>query len=106
MDFGITAQEEETSGTAHISKVLGTASFMAPEQAKKNNKLDIRSDIYSLGVTFFNLLTGKLPFSGKTSLEIVLKHVNEEASKVSQYRQDVPPENRPFDRDDAFKRPK
>ncbi len=56
---------------------LGTPNYMSPEQAQAVKSLDVRSDIYSLGVTFYYMVTGVLPFQGETSLLTMLKHLNE-----------------------------
>jgi len=56
---------------------LGTPNYMSPEQAMAMRSLDTRSDIYSLGVTFYHMITGAVPFSGDTSLLTMLKHLNE-----------------------------
>lgn len=57
---------------------LGTPYYMSPEQCRGLPDIDIRSDIYSLGATFFHMLVGKVPFTGKTASEILKKHLTEE----------------------------
>jgi serine/threonine-protein kinase PpkA len=54
--------------------LIGTPQYMSPEQCKAK-KLDSRSDIYSLGVIAYEMLTGQLPFTGETPIEVVLKHI-------------------------------
>jgi len=66
--------EALTRGTA-----AGTPNYMSPEQARDLSGMDFRSDIYSLGVTLFRCLTGRMPFLGKSSEEIVKKHILEPA---------------------------
>ena len=56
----------------------GTPAYMAPEIAMKPDSADSRSDLYSLGITAYHMLTGALPFEGKTSIETILKHVQQE----------------------------
>jgi serine/threonine protein kinase len=56
------------------------------------HKIDIRSDVYSLGCTFYYLLTGQVPFPGGNSLDKLLRHGKEELTPVEQFRSDVPPE--------------
>ncbi|MEK7486918.1 MAG: serine/threonine-protein kinase, partial [Planctomycetota bacterium] len=65
-----------------IGTVLGTPNYMSPEQAS-GEEVDIRTDVYSLGVTFFQMLTGTTPFSGKTAAEILAKHIREEPPLLS-----------------------
>ena len=55
--------------------LAGTPAYMAPEIAAEPESVDIRADIYSLGVTGFHMLTGKLPFDGKSPMEVIMKHV-------------------------------
>lgn len=70
---------------------LGTADYLAPEQAM-NKPVDIRADIYSLGATFFFLLTGKAPFEDGTLTQKLLWHQLKEIESVADVRNDVPPE--------------
>ena len=73
-DFGLAKNLDDDSMVTEAGKGgLGTAYFMSPEQCD-GGTLDGRSDIYSLGVTYFYLLTGELPFNGDTSLSVMLKH--------------------------------
>lgn len=71
--------------------VLGTADYLAPEQALDSN-VDIRADIYSLGCTMYFLLTGHAPFEEGTITQKLLWHRNREPKPVSDYRSDVPAE--------------
>jgi serine/threonine protein kinase len=54
---------------------VGTVAYMAPEQASEPLVADFRADIYSLGATFYHLLTGKLPFDGRSAMEVIMKHL-------------------------------
>lgn len=76
MDMGISKSvfehEALTSGTA-----AGTPNYMSPEQARDLSGMDFRTDIYSLGVTLFRCLSGRMPFSGQSTEEIVRKHIQE-----------------------------
>jgi serine/threonine-protein kinase len=70
--------------------VMGTPDFLSPEQARSLHKTDIRSDIYSLGCTFYYLLTGKVPFPGGTALEKLIRHTTETPEPLAKFRSDVP----------------
>jgi serine/threonine protein kinase len=77
MDFGLakalTARGEESSG----GPVAGTPEYMSPEQARGLSEIDRRSDIYSLGVLGYRMLTGRPPFRGSNAADILAKHINE-----------------------------
>ncbi len=76
MDFGL-AREPNDEGITRTGLIVGTPSYMAPEQATMDSEhLDRRTDIYSLGATMYNLFAGRAPFSGTTPLEII-RQVNE-----------------------------
>jgi serine/threonine-protein kinase len=87
MDFGI-ARITDTSKT-RTGLVLGTPSFMSPEQLS-GKKVDGRSDLYSLGVTLFQLLTGTLPFRGANMAELMKKITTEEAPDIRTLRPELP----------------
>jgi CHASE2 domain-containing sensor protein/predicted Ser/Thr protein kinase len=88
-DFGI-ARITDSSKTK-TGLVLGTPSFMSPEQLA-GKKVDGRSDLYSLGVMLFQLLTGVLPFRGDSMAELMFKIANEEAPDVRVIRPELPAE--------------
>ena len=75
-DFGIAKSTDIAHGLTETGKVLGTPHFMSPEQAK-GLKVDHRSDIYSLGVVLFQALTGRVPYDGKSLVEVCMKHMKE-----------------------------
>jgi serine/threonine-protein kinase len=98
LDFGLarlagTTPESPTypSLPPSASGVAGTPDFMAPEQFKGRPNADIRSDLYSLGCTFYFLLTGRVPFPGGAWSEKVLRHQFNLPRPVSDLRPDVPP---------------
>jgi eukaryotic-like serine/threonine-protein kinase len=76
MDFGI-ARALSSQTLTQTATVLGTASYLSPEQAQ-GEVVDARSDIYSLGVVLYEMLTGQPPFSGDTPVAVAYKHVRED----------------------------
>ncbi len=86
-DFGI-AKSLNTDITRTIN-IVGTAHYISPEQAR-GAVLDSRTDIYSLGIVIYEMLTGDLPFRGDTSIDISLKHVNEKPVKPTRLVQGIP----------------
>ena len=75
----------------HIAKgVIGTADYLSPEQARNAQAVDIRGDIYSLGCTFYYLLTGQAPFPTGSLMQKVLQHQNAEPEPLESFRDDVP----------------
>ncbi len=80
LDFGISRLREETSGIKGLTQtgmVIGTPEYMSPEQAlgKRGDDIDGRSDLYSLGVVMYRMLTGELPFKAETTVEMILQHL-------------------------------
>ena len=88
MDFGLARQEQDSRLTADHT-ILGTPNYMSPEQAK-GERLDARTDIYSLGVVLYEMLTGAPPFKGKTSFEILRQHIESSVPPPSEIQPDVP----------------
>ncbi len=88
MDFGL-AHSVESVGMTQTGALLGTMEYMSPEQAL-GHALDARSDLFTLGLIFFELLTGTLPFRAETSLASLLKRTQERAVPISALNRDVP----------------
>jgi serine/threonine-protein kinase len=82
--------EEQGRGLTREGAVLGTADFMAPEQARDAHGADSRCDLYSLGCTLYYLLTGRTPFQAGSLTQLLLKHQTEEAVPLQSLRPDVP----------------
>jgi serine/threonine-protein kinase len=87
LDFGIskirTAEAERVRMT-RTGQLVGTPLYMSPEQARGETDIDKRADIYSLGVMFYEMLTGGPPFEGKNYFQLLWKHANEEAEPPSE----------------------
>ncbi|MGH3079666.1 MAG: Stk1 family PASTA domain-containing Ser/Thr kinase [Gaiellaceae bacterium] len=86
-DFGIS--RTTASQMTEAGSIVGTAQYLSPEQAR-GAPVDQRSDIYSVGIVLYELLTGKLPFTGETPLEIAMKHLSEIPKPPSEIRPDIP----------------
>ncbi|WP_342537147.1 Stk1 family PASTA domain-containing Ser/Thr kinase [Sporosarcina sp. FSL K6-3508] len=87
-DFGIAMALNSTAHTK-TNSVIGTVHYLSPEQAR-GGMATKRSDIYSLGIVFYELLTGKLPFSAETAVAIALKHLQEETPSVREQLPEIP----------------
>ena len=73
IDFGIARQLEVESELTLVGEVLGTPSYMSPEHGSAG-EIDHRSDIYSMGVIFFEMLSGRKPYQGSTAAAVVYQH--------------------------------
>jgi serine/threonine protein kinase len=82
---------EQGSALTQEGALLGTPDYIAPEQALESHAVDTRADLYSLGCTFYYLLTGRVPFPGGTLLQKLNRHQNQEAPAVEALRPEVPP---------------
>jgi Protein kinase domain len=91
-DFGIAKALSSSSGATLTGAgvAIGTPAFMSPEQAAGEREIDGRSDVYSLGVVSFQMLTGELPFSAPTVAGILMKQITEPAPDLRGRRPDVP----------------
>ncbi len=87
-DFGIARAISEKTIT-NSDKTIGSVHYFSPEQAR-GGYVDNRTDIYSLGVVLFEMVTGRVPFDGDTPISVALKHVNENISKPSKYNKKIP----------------
>jgi serine/threonine protein kinase len=85
------SQDDKNSTMTQEGAVMGTLDYIAPEQAADSHTVDIRADLYSLGCTFYFLLTGHVPFPGGTGVEKLLRHRRELPVPITQHRPDVPP---------------
>ena len=96
-DFGLAkfswesekGRDRSLTGT---NAMMGTPDYMAPEQARNAKTADIRADVYSLGCTFYYLLTGKPPFAGESIADLIFRHWEDSRPDVRLLRSDVPEE--------------
>jgi len=88
MDFGI-ARSMKEKGITGAGVMIGTPEYMSPEQAEAK-EVDQRSDIYSLGLILYEMMTGKLPFCGDTPLRIAMKHNSEAPENPNEYNAQIP----------------
>ena len=92
-DFGIAkALSSDTNTLTEAGVAIGTPAFMSPEQASGEKEIDGRSDLYSLGVVSYQMLTGELPFSAPTVPALLMKQITEEPTPLDLKRPDVPRE--------------
>jgi len=92
LDFGISTKLNlKKKSLENPEKLEGTLLYVSPEQTGRMNRMvDYRTDLYSLGVTFYEMLTGQLPFESKDAMEIVHAHIASQPPKISLHREDVP----------------
>ena len=89
-DFGIARPSERSSQETQLGVVVGTPQYMSPEQIR-GRATDARSDLYALGIVFYEILTGDVPFDGKNALEIGIKHIREPIPQLPDELQPLQP---------------
>jgi serine/threonine protein kinase len=89
-DFGIARAIEAGSRLTLSGVAVGTPTYMSPEQAVGEREIDGRSDIYSLGIVAYQMLTGRVPFNAGNPMALLLKHVSETARPIGDLRPDTP----------------
>lgn len=91
LDFGIARAVAETfDDVAKTTAILGTAAYFSPEQAK-GEKVDVRTDLYAVGIVLFEMLTGKIPFTGDTAVAVAHQHIHAQPPAPSSLNPKVSP---------------
>lgn len=88
-DFGIAKAANSETMMATDNNAMGSAHYISPEQAR-GGYTDVRSDIYSLGIVLFEMLTGKVPFDGESAIAVALMHIEKQPPSVLDYNPSVP----------------
>lgn len=91
MDFGIARALADSSSVTQTAAVIGTAQYLSPEQAR-GEKVDARSDVYSLGCVLYEILTGEPPFIGDSPVAVAYQHVREDPDPPSQRHEGISPD--------------
>ena len=89
-DFGIARSLDVQHGMTQTGTVLGTSDYIAPEQAQ-GQRVDEHTDVYSLGVVLYELLTSEVPFPGENFVAVAMRHINEAPPSIRDKRPDVSP---------------
>ena len=89
-DFGIARAMNSTNTVMYTNSIMGSAHYLSPEQAS-GKTIDGSTDIYSLGVVLYEMLSGKVPFEGETPIAVALKHVREKIIPPTRYNPSIPP---------------
>ncbi len=98
LDFGIARLDAQDSSDARPlrrltsdTQIMGTPEFMSPEQATRAGTVDLRSDIYAMGVALYAMLTARMPFEAETAIDMMAKHIYEPVPPPSQHEPSLPP---------------
>lgn len=90
-DFGIVMLEEATQSLTKTGAIIGTPAYMSPEQVQGDGTVDAFTDIYSLGIILFEMLTGHQPFSADTPTRLMMRHVLDPIPDLQEFNPDLPP---------------
>jgi len=91
MDFGLAKAASSSTQVTQAGIIVGTVNYMSPEQGQ-GEKLDHRSDIYSLGIVMYELITGRVPFKGDRPASVIYMHINKEPVQPREINQSIPEE--------------
>lgn len=91
-DFGLACLINGNSSISQTGQIIGTIYYMSPEQARGNPQIDHRADFYSLGATLFQALTGKLPYVGRTPIEVLQQHISAPVPSLKPYLPNIHPQ--------------
>ena len=91
MDFGIAKSLDQLESQTKTNAILGTPAYIAPEQVRSTKDVDHRADIYSLGVTLYQMLSGHVPFQGEDPFLVAMAHITEEPPPFSSFGLTLPP---------------
>ncbi len=91
-DFGLAKRFSDDGLASHSTAVVGTAAYMAPEQATGKQALSVAADVYSLGAVLFELLTGRQPFTGQNQMEVLLQAIEKEPPSPLQFQPRLDPD--------------
>ena len=91
-DFGIAHVSSSEQNLTESGSIVGTPTYMSPEQVYGDKTIDGRSDIYALGVILFQMLTGRTPYDADTPARVMMKHVMDPVPIITPERPDLPPE--------------
>ncbi|HEY0406243.1 MAG TPA: protein kinase [Pyrinomonadaceae bacterium] len=93
LDFGIAKITEKVGQDPALTApnlIIGTPQYMSPEQCSQASEIDSRSDIYSLGIILYEMLTGHVPFTGESPTAIMMKHLQDAPPSILEERRDLP----------------
>ena len=90
-DLGLAKKRQSEKALTQPGQIIGSPQYMAPEQIEDSSRADVRSDIYSLGITLFHLVTGRPPYEGNTVFEIMAKQVKEPLPNPLQFNPRLSP---------------
>ncbi len=89
MDMGLSKAIDDGPGMTVSTAIMGSPNYMSPEQAEGAENLDFRTDMYSLGATFYHMLTGRVPFKGKSVMEVLRKQATESLPDPREFNPDI-----------------